>query len=249
MTHKKSAGCTSFWSKPTRTGIKKENKRSSSKLCNISRKHKMVKQEIKEKKESMNSTSTWEVTFYCSHWRKSEEVTGQSHSWNCEWLSLTLFCQVDALWGVDTSSIAQSHLLTFCVSFLTSARHHHDHHHHHLLLTCWLWSLWVSGQRRSPEPRHTGRRASRWGCSSGSCRRFWSCPPQTLSAWRTPASVSSPPWWKGLRKGDLKNEFCQWLYQQYVTQMNEKLPRHLIANSCQRQPSHMRKQQINIWLF
>lgn len=85
MTHKKPAGCTSFWSKPNRTGIKKENKRGSSKLCNISRKHKMVKQEIKEKKESMNSTSTWEVTFYCSHWRKSEEVTGQSHSWNCEW--------------------------------------------------------------------------------------------------------------------------------------------------------------------
>jgi len=69
-------------------------------------------------------------------------------------------------------------------------------------LTCWLWTLWVSGQRRSPEPRHTGRRASHWGCSSGSCRRFLSCRLQTRSAWCTRASVFSPPWWKGLRKGE-----------------------------------------------
>ena len=162
----------------------------------------MVKQEIKEKKESMNFTSTWEVTFYCSHWRKSEEVTVRATAGTVNDLVSLYSARWDALWGVDTSSISQSHLLTFCVSFLTSTHHDHDHH---LLLTCWLWSLWVSGQRRSPEPRHTGRRASRWGCSSGSCRRFWSCPLQTLSAWRTPASVTSPPWWKGLRKGDLKD--------------------------------------------
>ena len=86
----------------------------------------------------------------------------------------------------------------FCLCFLIGAHHHHQVIVNHHCLTCWLWSLSASGQRSSPEPRHTGRRASHWGCSSGSYQRFWSCLPQTQSTSRTHASVFSPPWWKGL---------------------------------------------------
>lgn len=106
---------------------------------------------------------------------------------------------------------------------------------HRRLLTCWLWTLWASGQRRSPEPRHTGRRASHWGCSSGSCQRFWSCRLQTLSAWCTRASVAFPPWWKGLRKGDT---------HMLILWMNNENHTHLVVNAT----SHWQKQEINIWL-
>lgn len=189
----------------------------------LKRKHKVVdpgnqRQEgVNELHKRQTCIFPWDVKFYYSHWRKS--VSTQPPRRSEVRVSYTAGTANDFVSFLRTRHsagwmLSDSEALTglpflkvtcryFAFLFLISAdRHHYPHH-----LTCWLWSLWVSGQRSSPEPRHTGRRASHWGCSSGSCRRFWSCPLRTLSVWRTRASVTSPPWWKGLRKGDLKNTF------------------------------------------
>lgn len=66
-------------------------------------------------------------------------------------------------------------------------------------LTCLLWTLSASAQRKLRAVLHTGRTVCRWGCNSGSCQRFWSHRPQTLSVYGNVASASGFPLWKNLQ--------------------------------------------------
>lgn len=67
-------------------------------------------------------------------------------------------------------------------------------------LTCSLWNLSASVQRRLRAPPHTERTACRWGCSSDSCRRFWSRRPQTRWACGNVVFANGFPLWRSLQR-------------------------------------------------
>lgn len=81
-------------------------------------------------------------------------------------------------------------------------------------LTCSLWNLSASVQRRLRAPPHTERTACRWGCSSGSCQRFWSRRPQTLWACGNVVFANEFPSWRSLQRTEkyVHSIFCITIY-------------------------------------
>lgn len=72
-------------------------------------------------------------------------------------------------------------------------------HYSSTCLTCLLWNLSASAQKKFRAVLHTERMVCHWGCNSGSCQRFWSRQPQTLSVYGNVASASGFPLWKNLQ--------------------------------------------------